>query len=30
MVTMDLAVEPSRQTITVNPKSPNLPSAVVK
>jgi clan AA aspartic protease len=30
MEDMDLVVSPSRQTITVNPKSPNLPSAVVK
>lgn len=30
MEDMDLIVEPSRQTITVNPKSPNIPSAVVK
>ena len=30
MEDMDLVVEPSRQTITVNPKSPNIPSAVVK
>ncbi len=27
---MDLVVEPSRQTVAVNPKSPNIPSAVVK
>ena len=27
---MDLVVSPSRQTTTVNPESPNLPSAVVK
>ena len=26
---MDLVVAPSRQTVTVNPKSPNIPSAVV-
>ena len=26
----DLVVEPSRQTVAVNPESPNLPSAVVK
>ena len=30
MEDMDLVVEPSRQTIAVNPKSPNIPSAVVK
>ena len=30
MEDMDLVIEPSRQTITVNPKSPNIPSAVVK
>lgn len=30
MEDMDLVVSPSRQTITVNPKSPNIPSAVVK
>ena len=30
MEDMDLVVSPSRQTITVNPKNPNLPSAVVK
>ena len=30
MEDMDLVVEPSRQTITVNPKSPNIPSVVVK
>ena len=30
MEDMDLVVEPSRRTITVNPKSPNMPSAVVK
>ncbi len=30
MEDMDLVVEPSRRTVTVNPKSPNLPSAVVK
>jgi clan AA aspartic protease len=30
MEDMDLVVAPSRQTIAVNPKSPNLPSAVVK
>ena len=30
MEDMDLVTAPSRQTITVNPKSPNLPSAVVK
>jgi clan AA aspartic protease len=30
MEDMDLVVEPSRQTVTVNPKSPNIPSAVVK
>ena len=27
---MDLVVSPSGRTITVNPKSPNIPSAVVK
>lgn len=26
---MDLVISPSRQTITVNPESPNIPSAVV-
>jgi clan AA aspartic protease len=30
MEDMDLVVSPSRQTVTVNPKSPNIPSAVVK
>ena len=30
MEDMDLVISPSRQTITVNPLSPNLPSAVVK
>jgi len=30
MEDMDLVLEPSRQTIAVNPKSPNIPSAVVK
>ena len=30
MEDMDLVVEPSRQCVTVNPKSPNIPSAVVK
>jgi clan AA aspartic protease len=30
MEDMDLVVSPSGQTITVNPRSPNLPSAVVK
>ena len=30
MEDMDLVIEPSRQTIAVNPKSPNIPSAVVK
>jgi clan AA aspartic protease len=30
MEDMDLVIEPSRRTITVNPKSPNIPSAVVK
>ena len=30
MEDMDLVVEPARQTIAVNPKSPNIPSAVVK
>jgi clan AA aspartic protease len=27
---MDLVISPSRQTVTVNPASPNIPSAVVK
>jgi len=30
MEDMDLVLSPSGQTITVNPKSPNIPSAVVK
>ncbi|MGW8257357.1 MAG: clan AA aspartic protease [Thermoguttaceae bacterium] len=30
MEDMDLVVSPSRRTITVNPQSPNIPSAVVK
>ena len=30
MEDLDLVVAPSRQTVTVNPKSPNIPSAVVK
>jgi clan AA aspartic protease len=30
MEDMDLVVSPSRQTIIVNPQSPNLPHAVVK
>jgi clan AA aspartic protease len=30
MEDMDLVVAPSGRTITVNPKSPNIPSAVVK
>jgi clan AA aspartic protease len=30
MQDMDLVVSPSRETITVNPKSPNIPSAPVK
>ena len=30
MEDMDLVMSPSGQTITVNPRSPNLPSAVVK
>ncbi len=30
MEDMDLVVSPSGQTITVNPESPNIPSAVVK
>ncbi|MGO9111333.1 MAG: clan AA aspartic protease [Thermoguttaceae bacterium] len=30
MEDMDLVVSPARQTITVNPSSPNIPSAVVK
>ena len=29
MEDMDLVIEPSRQTVTVNPESPNIPSAVV-
>ena len=30
MEDMDLVVSPSRETITVNPESPNMPSALVK
>ena len=30
MEDMDLVISPSAQTVTVNPKSPNIPSAVVK
>lgn len=30
MEDMDLVVSPAGQTVTVNPKSPNIPSAVVK
>ncbi len=30
MEDMDLVINPSRRTITVNPESPNIPSAVVK
>jgi clan AA aspartic protease len=30
MEDMDLVISPSRQTIVVNPASPNIPSAVVK
>lgn len=30
MEDMDLVVSPSRRTATVNPQSPNIPSAVVK
>ena len=30
MEDMDLVVSPSGETITVNPKSPNIPSALVK
>lgn len=30
MEDMDLVVSPSAQTVTVNPNSPNIPSAVVK
>ena len=30
MEDMDLVISPSRQTIVVNPRSPNIPSAVVK
>ena len=30
MEDMDLVVAPSGRTITVNPKSPNIPSAIVK
>lgn len=30
MEDMDLVVSPSQETITVNPKSPNIPSALVK
>jgi clan AA aspartic protease len=30
MEDMDLVIEPTRQKVTVNPKSPNIPSALVK
>lgn len=30
MEDMDLVISPSGQTVTVNPESPNIPSAVVK
>jgi clan AA aspartic protease len=30
MEDMDLVISPSGQTVTVNPKSPNIPSVVVK
>jgi clan AA aspartic protease len=30
MEDMDLVIAPSRQSVSVNPKSPNIPSAVVK
>jgi clan AA aspartic protease len=30
MEDMDLVISPSGQSVTVNPKSPNMPSAVVK
>lgn len=30
MEDMDLVVEPAGQTVTVNPQSPNIPSAIVK
>jgi len=30
MEDMDLVISPSGQSVTVNPKSPNIPSAVVK
>jgi len=30
MEDMDLVISPSQNTITVNPRSPNIPSAVVK
>ena len=30
MEDMDLVISPTEQTVTVNPKSPNIPSAVVK
>ena len=30
MEDMDLVISPSEQTVVVNPKSPNIPSAVVK
>lgn len=30
MEDLDLVVSPSRETVEVNPKSPNIPSAVVK
>jgi len=29
MEDMDLVISPSRQTVTVNPESPNIPSAIV-
>jgi len=30
MEDMDLVIEPARQRVTVNPQSPNIPSAIVK
>ena len=30
MEDLDLVLNPSRRTITVNPNSPNIPSALVK
>jgi hypothetical protein len=30
MEDMDLVISPSGQTVTVNPRSPNIPSALVK